>query len=121
MPWVPLDTHYLGDPKIQDAGAMTPFALSVFPALLAEAMSRADGGKVEVSFRTLSFNLYITEEEAEKAVQALIDTGVLEEVSRPVTRRHACSAKAIRVGFAAWSKWNARYRKARERERKAHE
>jgi hypothetical protein len=118
VPWVPLDTHYLDDPKIQAAGSMTPFALSAFPALLADAMSRADGGKVEVTFRSLAFALFISEDEAEKAVQALIDTGVLEAMSRPVTR---CHAKSQRVGFAAWSKWNARYRKARERERKAHE
>lgn len=119
MPWVPLDTHYLGDPKIQAAGAMTPFALSVFPALLAGAKQRADGGKVEVSFRSLAFDLFISEEEARKAVRALVEVGVLEAVSAPVTTCPQVSELSQRVRFAAWRKWNDRYRKAQERESKA--
>ena len=76
MPWFALDTHYLEDPKVQAAGEMTPFALSVFPALLADAKQRADGGKVEVVFRSLAFRLFISEEEASKAIRALVSAGV---------------------------------------------
>lgn len=119
MPWVPLDTHYLADPKIQAAGAMTPFALSVFPALLADAKQRADGGKVEVSFRSLAFELFISEDEARKAVGALVEVGVLEAVSAPVPACPQLSELSQRVRFASWRKWNDRFRKAQQREAQA--
>ncbi len=119
MPWVPLDTHYLEDPKIQAAGAMTPFALSVFPALLADAMQRADGGKIEVSFRSLAFDLFISEDEARKAVAALLEVGVLEAVSAPVPTCPQLSDLSQRVRFASWRKWNERFRKSRQREAQA--
>ena len=116
MPWFALDTHYLEDPKVQDAGELTPFALSVFPALLADAKQRAEGGKVEVVYRSLAFRLFISEEEAKKAVMALLSAGVLTcpQVSE-------MSERSCRVVFPAWRKWNERFRKAQERAVKPHE
>lgn len=108
MPWLALDTHYLDDPKIQAAGELTPFAMCVFPALLAEAKQRASGGKVEVSYRNLGHLLYLSCEETEKAVLALVSAGVLDCPQR--------SEKAATVVFPAWRKWNERFRKATARE-----
>ncbi len=121
MPWVPLDTHYLRDPKIQAAGAMTPFALSIFPALLADAKQRADGGKIEVSYRALAFDLFISEGEAQKGVEALIDVGILEAVSAPVPACPQLSDLSQRVKLASWRKWNERFRKSQQRSGEAHE
>lgn len=121
MPWVPLDIHYLEDPKIQAAGALTPFSLCVFPALLAGAKARADGGKVEVSFRSLAFDLFISEDEARKAVSALVEVGVLEAVSAPVPACPHLSDLSQRVRFASWRKWNERFRKAQQRAGESHE
>ena len=113
MPWFALDTHYLEDPKVQHAGELTPFALSVFPALLADAKQRANGGKVEVVFRSLAFRLFISEEEASKAVRALVSAGVL---TCPEVSDRSC-----KVEFPAWRRWNERFRKAQQREEKSHE
>ena len=121
MPWVPLDTHYLRDPKVQAAGEMTPFALSVFPALLADAKQRADGGKVEVSFRALAFDLFITPDEAQKAIAALVEVGILELVSAPVPACPQLSDLSQRVRFASWRKWNERFRKSQQRAGESHE
>lgn len=107
MPWFALDTRYLRDPKVQAAGEMTPFALSVFPALLASAKQEARGGKVEVTFRDLAHDLYLSKEQAEKAVQALVSAGVL---SCPQVSEGSCE-----VVFPSWRKWNDRFRKAQER------
>lgn len=119
MPWFPLDTHYYQDPKIEAAGAMTPFAMSVFPMLLADAKQRADGGKVEVSYRKVSNSLFISEEEARKAIAALVEVGVLEAVSAPVPACPQLSEGSIRLVFPAWRRWNERFRKASQREVKA--
>ena len=118
MPWVPLDTHWYCDPKIQRAGALTPFALSAFPAILAEAKQRADGGRVELTFRSLSHSLFISEDEARKAVAALVDVGVIEDDD--VTPCHDLS-RPVRFPHETWKRWNANFRKAQQREREAHE
>ena len=107
MPWFALDTHYLRDPKVQAAGELTPFAMSVFPALLAQAKQVANGGKVEVAFRDLAHDLFLSQEEAQKAVEALVSAGVL---TCPQMSERCCV-----VVFPAWRKWNDRFRKAQER------
>lgn len=107
MPWVPLDTHYLRDPKVQHAASLTPFALSVFPAVLAQAKQVADGGKVEVTFRDLAHDLFLSTDEAEKALKALVSAGVLTCPQE--------SAAAVTVKFPSWRRWNDNFRKANRR------
>lgn len=113
MPWFPMDTHYLDDPKVQRAGELTPFALSVFPALLAKAKLRADGGRVEVVYRTLAFQLSISPEETTKAISALVAVRILE-----VESQDDASAK-VAFPSATWRRWNENFRKQQSREAKA--
>lgn len=118
MPWVPLDTHWHIHPKMQQAGALTPFVFCTFPAILAEAKQRADGGRVELTFRSLAHDLYISEDEARKAVSALVDCGVLEDDD--VTPCHGLS-RPVRFPPETWKRWNANFRKQQQREREADE
>lgn len=111
MPWFALDMHYLDDPKVEAAGEMTPFALSVFPALLAEAKQRANGGSVEITYRKLAIKLFVSEREAAKAVAALVSAGVLTCESQ--------DDRAVVVKFPAWRRWNERARKSEQRGGKA--
>lgn len=113
MPWFPMDTHYLDDPKVQAAGEATPFALSVFPALLAQAKLRADGGRVEFTYRDLAHRLYLSTEEAAKAVAALVGAGLLQ-----IERQDDRSARAA-FPSASWERWNSNLRKAQSRASKA--
>lgn len=109
MPWFPMDTHYLDDPKVQAAGEATPFALSVFPALLAKAKLRAEGGAFEVTYRDLAHTLFLSVDEAAKAVAALVGCGLLTVKSQ--------DDRSIRAAFpsASWERWNRNLRKAQSR------
>lgn len=113
MPWVPLDTHYLDDPKVQLAGEATPFALSVFPALLAAAKLRADGGRVELTYRDLGHRLFLDPAEAARAVAALAMAKVIE-----IDEQGDRSA-VVRFPPATWRRWNENWRKQRSREAEA--
>lgn len=108
-----MDTHYLNDPKVQAAGEATPFALSVFPALLAQAKLRANGGSVEVTYRDLAHQLFLSSEEAAKAVAALVGAGLLQIEEQ--------DDRSIRASFpaASWERWNRNLRQAQSRAAKA--
>ena len=110
MPWVPLDTFYADDPKIQQAGEATPFALSVFPFLLAQAKLRANGGSVEITYRDVAHKLFLNSDEARKAILALTTAGALE-----LGGEDGVSA-AVSFPPAAWRRWNESFRKQRSRE-----
>jgi hypothetical protein len=110
VPWFPMDTDYLGDPKVQIAGELTPFALSALPALLARAKTRADGGIVEVTYRDLAHALFVSPDEAEKAIKALVTSGVLTMQSH--------DDRSAVVKFPAWKRWNETFRKSLQREGK---
>lgn len=113
MPWFPMDTHYLDDPKIEAAREATPFALSVFPALLAKAKLRSDGGRVEVSYGKLGFELGISAEQAAKSISALVAARILEVES--------IDDRSARVAFpaATWRRWNENFRKQQSRDAQA--
>jgi hypothetical protein len=113
VPWVPLDTFYTDDPKVQRAGEATPFAMSVFPRLLTLAKLRADGGRAEITYRQLGFELFISQEEAAKAVAALAMANVITIESQ--------DDSSARVAFsrATWRRWNESFRKQRQREAEA--
>lgn len=113
MPWFPMDTHYLEDPKVQKAGQATPFALSVLPALLAGAKLRAQGGKVEITYRRLAFDLCISQEEAAKAIAALVMARIIEILSQDD------ESAVVAFPAATWRKRNESFRKSRQREAKA--
>lgn len=113
MPWVPLDTHYLDDPKVQAAGELTPFALSALPALLVQAKLRSDGGRVELTYRNLAHLIFVSPDEASKAVRALVSAGVLTLESQ--------DDRSAKVKFPSWRRWNENFRKAQNREGKRDE
>lgn len=113
MPWVPLDTFYADDPKIQQAGEATPFALSVFPFLLAQAKLRANGGSVEITYRDVAHKLFLSSDEARKAIGALTAAGVLE-----LDDADDLSA-SVSFPSAAWRRWNENFRKQQLREQRA--
>lgn len=113
MPWFPMDTHYLDDPKVQKAGAATPFALCVLPAMLAEAKLRAKGGEAEITYRKLAFQLFIGEDEAAKAVGALAMARIIEILSQDD------ESAVVAFPSATWRRWNESFRKQAQREAKA--
>lgn len=111
MPWVRLDIHWYEDPKIEAAAeAGGPLVLSVFPVLLAKAKAQANGGKVEFTWRKFCVELFASQEEIQKAIDALVSASVL---SCP-----QASALSAVVAFdpMSWRRWQEASRKAAARE-----
>ena len=103
-----MDTHFLSDPKIQEVGdEVGPAGIAVFVALLAQAKLRADGGRVEFTYRDLAHSIFTDLESAGVAVRALVSAGVL-------TVEESDDRSAV-VKFPAWRRWNETFRKANQR------
>lgn len=110
VPWFPMEADFFTDPKVQFAGDLTPFAMSALPVLLGMAKLKADGGAVEITYRDLAHVLFVSPDEAKKALKALVSSGVLTEQSS--------DDRSAVVTFPAWKRWNETFRKSVQREGK---
>lgn len=102
MPWVPLDIHYYCNPRIQAAGAMTPFALSAYPALLCAARNRGVTAGAKLPVAELATMLHLSEAEAKAAVEALIAVGIAKPLRYHTDEQvHVAIGRSARVALSS--------------------
>lgn len=108
MRWFAMSTRFLQDPKVEQLGEKHgPAGPLLWVALLTLAGQQEEGGRVEVSFRTLAHQTFIDPEVIDRILETFEKSQLCHGLSRDVT--------GVTLTVSEWNRWQQNYRKAKSR------